>query len=74
MESVNHIGQTIRPNAVAIRGDFLDTEMQDADLNRSFCANSDSFVHGLYVSVEDMPDEFYKYQEELFHERFCCDK
>lgn len=37
---------------------------------RSYCANSNCFIHGLYSKVRDLPDEVWEQQAEFFRQHF----
>lgn len=43
---------------------------KSGEIERSYCGNSDLFYHGLYVEVEEMPEEYYRQQAELFYMHF----
>ncbi len=41
-------------------------EAVEPDLSRSFCANSDLFIHGVFDTPRDLPDEYYRRTAEFF--------
>lgn len=44
-----------------------DNDVIGANLERSFCANSDLFTHNLLGALRDLPDTAYRERADFFH-------